>query len=173
MKKNKYLLLLFVSLLLLTGCVDTESTNEKGEKTRTFNVSETAKVNNTIFKINSIKKIEKECMFEFDGKCSSWNEPENDFFLVIDLTIENNGEEDLAISSMISFDLKDIDGVKGNYAILTESVKSQLDGTVMPGDKLSGQIGYDVKNSNEYNFYFIDSLLDSPIKFIFNQTDIE
>ncbi|NLA78985.1 MAG: DUF4352 domain-containing protein, partial [Erysipelothrix sp.] len=102
----------------------------------------------------------------------SWTEPENDFFLLIDLTLENEGKEDLAVSSIISFELKDSEGNKGRYAFLLKSIKSQLDGTVMPGDKLKGQIAFDVLEDNAYSFYFIDSLLDSPIKFEFTSQDI-
>ena len=173
MKKIMTAILVFTMAIMVTGCTDTESTNEEGKKTREFNISETATVNNTKFKINSVKKVEKECNWEYDGKCQSWTEPDNDYFLLVDVTIENTGNEDLDISSIMSFELKDFDGNKGNYALLLTSIKSQLDGTVMSGDKLTGQIGYDVKEADEYNFYFNDSLLDSPIKFLINSSDIQ
>ena len=50
-------------------------------------------------------------------RCSSYNEPDNDFFLVIDATIENMGSEELSVSSILSFDLKDANGEKGGSAM--------------------------------------------------------
>ena len=94
-------------------------------------------------------------------------------FSVIDLTIENTGSEELSISSMMSFDLKDSNGERGSYALLTESISSQLDGQVMAGDLLKGQIAYDVKDSDVFNFYYLDSLLDDQIKFVINKANIQ
>ena len=173
MKKIIAVITIGVFSLFLSGCVETESENEKGEKTRVFSISEVAKVNNTKIKINSITKLDKECDWELQGKCESYTEPNNDFFIIIDLTIENTGDEDLAISSMMSFALKDNTGEKGKYAFLTKSINSQLDGSVMPNDSLKGQIGFDIKDSEEYSFYFLDSLLDSQIKFVFSKDEIK
>lgn len=173
MKKVLTGLLIVAISMVMAGCTETKSSDEDGNSKRDFNISETAIVNNTKIKINAIKKIEKECLWEYDGKCQSWKEPDNDIFIVIDLTIENTGDDDLSISSMMSFELKDKNGNKGIYALLTNSIKSQLDGKVMKNDKLTGQIGYDVKSADIYNFYFKNSLLDNSIKFIINPSDIQ
>lgn len=172
MKKIVYSLLVFLAIFTLTGCTETVSKDEDGNLKTEFSISETATVNDTKIKINSVKKLDKECSWEFDGECQSYTEPSNDYFLIIDVTIENTGDEDLTISSMMSFDLKDSNGEKGSYALLTESITSQLDDTLMPGDTLKGQIAYDVKDSEKYNFYYLDSLIDDQIKFIINKTDI-
>ena len=173
MKKILGGFLVLLLAVMLTGCTTTTSSDEDGQSKREFNVSETAIVNNTRITINSVTKLEQDCFFEFNGECSHWSTPDNDFFIVIDLTIENTGSNDLAISSIMTFDLKDNDGVQGKYAFLMDAIKSQLDGSVMPGDKLTGQIAYDVSESDVYNFYFRDSLLDSPIKFIIQKSDIK
>lgn len=173
MKRVLSIGLLAIALFGLTGCQETVSQDENGNAKTEFSISETATVNDTKIKINSVKKIERECAWEFDGQCQSYTEPDNDYFLIIDLTIENTGSEELAISSMMSFDLKDANGEKGSYALLTESISSQLDGSVMAGDLLKGQIAYDVKDSETYNFYYLDSLLDDQIKFVINQSDIQ
>ncbi len=173
MKKILSIGLLILAILGSTGCQETVSQDENGNTKTEFSISETAIVNDTKIKINSVKKIETECAWEYNGQCQSYTEPDNDYFLIIDLTIENTGSEELAISSMMSFDLKDSSGEKGSYALLTESITSQLDGSVMAGDLLKGQIAYDVKESETYNFYYLDSLLDDQIKFIINQSDIQ
>lgn len=170
-------IVLGITVLLLTGCIvtgctETVSTDENGNKKTEFSITETATVNDTNIKINSVKKILKECSWEYEGKCESYTEPENDYFLLIDLTIENNGTEDLSISSLMSFELKTPDGEQAEQTYFLDSITSQLDGTIMPGDLLKGQIAYDVKSADKYYFYFVDSLLDSPIKFVINSSDI-
>lgn len=168
----KKILIILLLTVLLTGCTDTTSTDEKGQKTRHFKVGETAIVNNTNIKINSIKKVLVECSYEYEGECISETKPERDYFLVVDLTIENTGSEDLVISSLMTFELKGTDGEKGKYAFLTKNITSQLDGSVMPNDILKGQIAYDVKTDTKYYFYYRDSLLDSNIKFVIEPSDI-
>lgn len=172
MKKILGIELIMLSIIGLTGCEENVPQDDSGNEKKQFNISKTATINDTKIKINSIKKIEKECSWEYDGECQSYTEPDNDYFLVIDLTIENTGSEDLAVSSMMSFELKDSNGEKGKYAFLTEAISSQLDGTVMAGDLLKGQIAYDVKDSETFNFYYSDNL-DDQIKFTFNQSDIK
>lgn len=173
MKKIKLFTIIGLLLLTLTGCVEeTTSTDENGNTKNEFSINETATVNDTKIKINSVKKVAKDCLIEYAGKCESYTEPKNDYFLVVDLTIENTGDEELNISSMMSFDLKNSNGEKGEYALLTESVSSQLDGSVMSNDLLKGQVAYDVKDAEKFNFYYSDSLLDDQIKFVINKTDI-
>lgn len=93
--------------------------------------------------------------------------------MLIDLTIANDGKENLSISSLLSFDLKDNNGEKGSITYLLNSVKSQLDGDIVAGDKLKGQIAFDVKDSDVFYFYYRDGLLDSPVKFVINKGDIK
>lgn len=171
---KKFAIFFFSCLLLLgvTGCSDTESTNEDGKKTRDFTVGETATVNDTKITINSVKKLLSSCVWEYDGKCQSEQKPAGDYYLVIDLTIENTGKEDLSISSIMSFELKAKSGEKGSYALLTKEIKSQLDGTVMSKDTLKGQIAYDVKDAESYTFYYSDTLIDSPIRFLISKDNI-
>lgn len=165
-------LVLISFALFMTGCSETTSTNQDGKKTKEFAINEVATVNNTKITINSVKKVLRECYFEWDGECSSYNEPDNDFFLVIDATIENMGSEEFTVSSLMSFDLKDENGEKGRIKSSLDAVNSSLDGSIMSGDKLKGQIAFDVKDSEKYYFYYQDSLLDDNIKFIINKSDI-
>lgn len=173
MKKLFSLGLIILSVFALTGCSETVSKDENGNEKKEFSITETAIVNDTRIKINSVTKLDRECSWEYNGQCQSYTEPDNDYFLVIDLTIENTGSEELDISSMLSFDLKDANGEKGSYALLTEAISSQLDGSIMAGDLLKGQIAYDVKDSDVFYFYYLDSLLDDQIKFTINKTDIQ
>lgn len=173
MKKVLGVFMITISLFLLTGCTeDTPKTNEQGNKKTEFQFNETAIVNDTKIKLNSVKKVLRECLVEYDGSCLSEQTPENNFYLVVDLTIENTGSKDLSVSSIMSFEMKDTSGEKGKYALLTKSIQSQLDGTVLSNDLLKGQIAYDVKDSDKYYFYYTDNLVDSPVKFVINKSDI-
>ena len=116
-EKDMFGISLNISCFIYDWCSETTSNNQDGKKTKEFAINEVATVNNTKITINSVKKILKECSFEWDGECSSYNEPDNDFFLVIDATIENMGSEELSVSSILSFDLKDANGEKGGSAM--------------------------------------------------------
>ena len=64
-------------------------------------------------------------------------------FKVVDITVKNNGQEPLVISSALSFPLTDSSDL--NYTVpITDDVK-MLDGTVAPGGELTGEIPYEVK----------------------------
>lgn len=159
--------------LTLCGCTEADKKDENGNKKEVFNFGEVAVVNNVSIKLNSVKKILSECLFEWDGACQSESKPDNDYFLIVDLTIENKKEEDINVSSIMCFEMKMPDGEKVNSKILLgDTVTSQLDGTVLPGELLKGQIVYDVKESDEYYFYFKEGGFSSPIKFIIKASDI-
>ncbi len=64
-------------------------------------------------------------------------------FKVVDITVKNNGQEPLVISSALSFSLTDSSDL--NYTVpITDDVK-MLDGTIAPGGELTGEIPYEVK----------------------------
>ena len=172
MKKIIAGLFALIVMFSLTGCTETTTKDENGNTKTEFSMTETATVNDTKITINSVKKIASECSWEYDGKCQSYNNPKNAFFLLIDLTIENTGSDELSVSSIMTFSLKDSSGEKGEYALLTNSISSQLDGSIMAGDLLKGQIAFDVKESDKYYFYYQDSLADDSIKFVINSSDI-
>lgn len=172
MKKIFCFLAILSITFFITGCTETVSSDDKGNTKTEFNINETAIVNNTKIKINSVKKINSECSWEFEGKCYSLNEPENDYFLLIDLTLENNGDEEVSISSLMQFELKLPNGEKASQEYMLDAVKSSLDGSIMPNDLLKGQIAFDVSNEEYYYFYYQDGLLDDNIKFIINKNEI-
>ena len=56
-----------------------------------------------------------------------------------------NSDEEIIVSSMMSFEAY-ADDYSLNYSIaaILESDENQLDGTVAPGKKMKGEIGYEV-----------------------------
>ncbi|MBR7797247.1 DUF4352 domain-containing protein [Agaribacter marinus] len=85
-----------------------------------------------------------------------FDEPENDQFVVVNLTAENNTDEEQTMSSMMNVELKDVDGYSYTTTILTEGVKAQFDGTIEPGGTLRGEIPFDVPESDSYELHFSD-----------------
>lgn len=172
MKKNFCFLVILSIIFFVTGCTGTVSSDDKGNTKTVFNINETAIVNNTKIKINSVKKILSECLLEYGEKCYSLNEPENDYFLLIDVTLENNSDEEISVSSLMQFELKSPDGEKANQEYMLDAVKCGLDGSIMPNDMLKGQIAFDVSDEEYYYFYYQDSLFDDNIKFVINKDEI-
>lgn len=82
--------------------------------------------------------------------------PENDKFLVVNLTAENTTDEEQIVSSIMNVELKDADGYSYTTTILLEGTKGQFDGTVEVGGKLRGEIPFDVSDSETYELSFSD-----------------
>src|SRR5699024_11542862 len=78
-----------------------------------------------IFTLNEVRREEGG---EFD-------EPEEDQFIVANLTIENEGDDEENISSIMNIELKDDEGYSYTTTILTEGTKGQLDGAIEPDRK--------------------------------------
>lgn len=114
---------------------DKETSKEasKEEKT-TFGVNEPAELNNIIVTLNGVT----------ESKGSAYNEPsDGNVFLIPEFTIENNSDKEINISSMLSF-ASYVDGYSANLdlgAMIVDSGKNQLDGTIAPGMKMNGVIG--------------------------------
>jgi len=80
--------------------------------------------------------------------------------LQANFTIENIGTDDLAVSSMLSFEAKLDDGTKLDQAIF-DCPSSGLDGSVLSGDKLKGWICWSGASSSPVKIYYRASLLGS------------
>ncbi len=71
-----------------------------------------------------------------------------DTVLVANFTVENHGSSDLSVSSMLSFSAKKEDGTKLEQEIF-DCGTSGLDGSVLPGDKLRGDICWSGANPDD------------------------
>lgn len=85
-----------------------------------------------------------------------FDEPEEDLFVVANLTIENTGDDEQAISSIMNMELKDDEGYSYHTTFLMEGTKGQLDGEIEPGGKMRGEIPFDVADSETYELHFSD-----------------
>ncbi|MBQ8797186.1 MAG: DUF5067 domain-containing protein [Oscillospiraceae bacterium] len=65
-------------------------------------------------------------------------------FVVCEFEIENNSDREIAVSSMMSFEAYIDDySTQMNLSAMLSTEKSQLDGSVAPGKKMNGVIGYE------------------------------
>lgn len=92
---------------------------------------------------------------------SEWNQPtDGNVFLLVEFEIANNSSSELAVSSIMSFDGY-VDGYSAStsFNALMENEQSQLDGTVAPGMKMRGWIGYEVSSGwQELEIHFTDNV---------------
>ncbi len=77
--------------------------------------------------------------------------------LKANFTIENKGSSDLGVSSMLSFSAKDSEGTKLEPDIF--DCGSSLDGKILPGDKLKGDICWEGATNKPIKIYYESSLL--------------
>jgi len=80
--------------------------------------------------------------------------------LKANFTIENTGNEDLNLSSLISFSAKGSDGTKFELDIF-DCGGSQIDGKVLPGDKVKGDICWKTGRATSAKVYYEAGLLSS------------
>lgn len=112
------------------------NTSETVVEETTFGVGDTAEYRGVKVTLNSVT----------ENTGSQFNKPtDGNVFLLVNFTIENNTDTDLVVSSMLSFDAYQ-DGYSTNMSLsaLIEKSGEQLDGTIAPGKKMQGTIGYEV-----------------------------
>ncbi len=80
--------------------------------------------------------------------------------LQANFTVENKGAKELAVSSLMSFEAKSSDGTKLEQAIF-DCPSGGLDGTVLPGDKLKGNICWTGATGGAARIYYTASLFGS------------
>ncbi|MBO4893754.1 MAG: DUF5067 domain-containing protein [Clostridia bacterium] len=117
-----------------TNTVDI-STSKKQEK---FKVGEIVEMNNV--KATLVKVSE--------SIGSQFNKPSaGNVFVLCEFEIVNNSDKDVTVSSMLNFEAYCDDyttNLSINAELEREDGKNQLDGTVAPGKKFNGVIGYEV-----------------------------
>lgn len=115
------------------GQIDDSKQNNNKE----FGVGETVELNGVMVTLVGVT----------ESTGSTYNKPtEGNVFVLCEFEIANNSDEEITVSSMMSFEAY-CDDYACNYslsAILEKENKNQLDGTVAAGKKFNGVIGYEV-----------------------------
>lgn len=89
------------------------------------------------------------------GNPDEFTEAMNDYYVVVDVTIENTTDQSAAVSSLMQISLLDADGYSQDIGIGLNT-KGSLDGEIGAGRKLSGEVAFDVHDSEYFEFIFED-----------------
>lgn len=113
-----------------------EPVKEQSPENTTFSIGEKIELNDITVTLDSVE--------ESDGK-DFFRPSDGNVFVLCEFTIVNNSSKELNISSILCFDGY-VDDYSTSLSITAESSsdKGQLDGTVAPGKKMNGVIGYEV-----------------------------
>lgn len=88
---------------------------------------------------------------------------EGNIFVMAEFEVDNNSDSEIVVSSALSFDAY-ADGYSLSYSVnaLMANKKTQLDGTVAPGKKIKGVIGYEVPVEwKEIEIHFTENVWSS------------
>ena len=170
MKKLIALLSVLVVLFTFVACSDIEPVkvgsmntnktenngteqNESGDPI--FSVGDTAMLNDiNVTLVGVFESTGSEYFKPADGKV----------FIQCEFNIENNSKEDLAVSSLMCFDTycDDYACELSISAMVEDNGKAQLDGTVAPGKKMNGVVGYEVpENWQELEIRFTPDIMSN------------
>lgn len=115
-------------------------------------VGDTLEIKGVKVKFNNVK----------ESRGSQFVEPgSGNVFVLCEFTIENNSSTDIGVSSMLSFEcyVDDYATSISLNALMDDAVSKQLDGTIAPGKKIRGYIGYEVpRNWSDIEIHFIPYL---------------
>lgn len=148
---------------VINGDTTSEMIQGTEEKPLVFGVGDTAEYKNILVTLLNIK--------ESNG--NDFYKPESgNVFVYPEFEFVNNSNEDLTISSLITFDSYQ-DDYSTNISLQAEIVNAgeTLDGTIAPGKKLKGTIGYELPSDYkklEINIS-IDTLSNEKLVFIYNK----
>lgn len=138
---------------------EAEEEEDGAEKETFFKKGETAELNDVQVTLTDYQ----------ESAGSEYNRPtDGNIFLIAEFEISNNTEKELSISSMMSFEAY-ADDYALNYCLsaLLEKDGNQLDGTIAPGKKMKGWIGWEVpEDYSNVEIHFTDSVWSND-KFIF------
>ena len=84
-----------------------------------------------------------------------WETPFNDYYLILDLSIENTADEPKNVSTLLQMSVVDDENYSYDITIFTET-KGSLDGEIGPGRTTRGEVAFDVDSSSYYEFVYED-----------------
>lgn len=172
-KKPPVLLIVVVVLIVFIAIIASAGNDEPTIVDSSSNVSDTAvdtaktsEDNKTEFYVGEtaqLKGINVTLVNVTESTGSAYNKPtDGNVFVIGEFEIENTSANELSISSMMSFEAycDDYTCTYSLAALLEKGNKNQLDGTVAPGKKFNGVIGYEIPEEwNELEIHFTPDIL--------------
>ncbi|KGP92403.1 hypothetical protein N780_01950 [Pontibacillus chungwhensis BH030062] len=177
MKKKKIWLIisLTITVVIIGACAQSEAKNSSEEKVyksiqndtnSSKNTSETTYKGETIkqgdlkLTLHSVRETSKGAM-----------EPENDKFIIADITIENTGDKVKHVSVLMNFDMYNDEGDKQKHTVSPQT-DGEAEGELPPGGSLNGEIAFDVEEADSYELMF--KLLEQPgwVSWKINESDL-
>jgi hypothetical protein len=151
--KNSYRIQVLFTVLAMVLVTLACGTSNTGEKVGESSSPTTAPAKVEVFKAGDTIKVEDYTITMDSAQVQGSK-------LLANFTIDNtSGTKEQAISSMMSFSAKDTDGNKLDFSFCDGS---QLDGTVLVGDKLKGNVCWDgVRTDSIVKIYYVASFLGS------------
>lgn len=152
--KAIYLLLPFALAVLVGAACASSNTGQKvGERSSSDGQAATAAPKLTIYRVADVIQVQDHTIVLNSASMQGG-------LLTANFTIENTGNKELAISSLLSFSAKDSEGNKLEQALL-DCPSGSLDGKVLPGDKLRGNICWKAPASGKVRIYYEAKLFGS------------
>lgn len=152
MKKHKslFVILAIIPLIIATLACGSDSSGEKlGESD---NSPTTAPPKLEVFGVGDIIQVKAHTIVlnsaEFQGN-----------ILQANFTVENSGTDELNVSTLLSFEAKDDEGTKLEQEIF--DCGPGLDGSVLPGDKLKGNVCWSGATTDIVRIYYTSDLFGS------------
>ncbi|MCI7158450.1 MAG: DUF4352 domain-containing protein [Flintibacter sp.] len=133
--------LTILGVLLIAGAVGSKGGSPAGSDgpqttdDSVFGVGEPVEMDNIVVTLESVTENSGgNYMTPTDGKV----------FVVCEFTIDNQSEQDIAVSSMLSFNAYIDDYASPlNLSSMLSTNQTQLDGTIVAGKKMNGVVGYE------------------------------
>ena len=121
------------------GDAGSSSSAASSQEQTVFGVGDQVALNDVVVTFNGVT----------ESPGTEFNRPgDGNVFLVCEFTIENNSSQDVNVSSMLCFEayVDDYTTSMSLSAMVLDTNKAQLDGTVAAGKKMNGIIGYEVSS---------------------------
>lgn len=143
--------------LVGTAPVDNNSAAETptSDGNKVFKVGDTVELDDVVVTLLNVTK----------STGSQFNKPdEGNVYVLCEFEISNNSKDELAVSSMLSFEAY-CDDYACDYslgALMEKGNKDQLDGSVAPSKKMKGVVGYEVPADwKELEIHYTLDILDN------------
>lgn len=143
--------------------VENDDEETDATSSETLAVGEKADLNGLDVELTKIEKYEG----------SDFDVPENDYFLIVSIKLENNTDETVNVSSIVSVDFTDDSDESYSMSLLIDKDTELIDGQLEAGETISGQIAYDVNDSDNYKLVYEDILLDAKAEWDMSSDDIQ